>query len=256
VEDPFSDLADRYLATSKTIRGVVRHALVALQLGEHLPRAPARIADIGGGAGQVAIPLARKDYEVMILDSSRTMLREARLALASEDEAVRRRVRLVEGAGERAHKILDGEQFDAVLCHGVLPYLEDPYPLIRALATVARPGAVVSVLAKNASALAVRPALEGRYKDALAAFDADRDLGRLGAVTRGDMVAGLCGLFERDGVEPLQWYGVRVFTDHLGDRLPDANLPDIVRLEWEAGRRDPYRHLARLIHLIGRRTPH
>jgi S-adenosylmethionine-dependent methyltransferase len=169
---------------------------------------------------------------------------------------VRRRVRLVEGAGERAHKILDGEQFDAVLCHGVLPYLEDPYPLIRALATVARPGAVVSVLAKNASALAVRPALEGRYKDALAAFDADRDLGRLGAVTRGDMVAGLCRLFERDGVEPLQWYGVRVFTDHLGDRLPDANLPDIVRLEWEAGRRDPYRHLARLIHLIGRRTPH
>jgi hypothetical protein len=39
-----------------------------------------------------------------------------------------------------------------VLCHGVLPYLEDPYPLIQSLASVARPSAVISVLAKNTNA--------------------------------------------------------------------------------------------------------
>jgi hypothetical protein len=115
---------------------------------------------------------------------------------------------------------------------------------------VARPGAVISVLAKNTNALAVRPALEGRYEDALAALDADRDLGRLGAVTRGDTVAGLHGLFEKVGAEPVRWYGVRVFTDHLSDRPPDANLPDVLRVEEEAGRSDPYRSVARLIHLI------
>ncbi len=42
------------------------------------------------------------------------------------------------------------------------------------------------MLTKNASALAMRPALEGRFGDALAALETDRDLGRLGAVTRGD----------------------------------------------------------------------
>ncbi len=254
MQDPFFGLAERYLATGETLRGIIRHALVARQLGEHLPRPPARVVDIGGGAGHQAIPLARKGYEVTLLDPSRTMLREARRALAVEDEGVRRRVRLVEGEGERVHEILDGESFDAVLCHGVLPYLEDPGPLIRALAAVAHPGAVVSVLAKNAAALAARPALEGRYKDALAALDADRDLGRLGAVTRGDTVTALSELFERVGVEVVRWYGVRVFTDHLGDRPPDAALPDILRLEWEAGRRDPYRRVARLIHLIGHRS--
>ncbi len=184
------------------------------------------------------------------------MLWEARRTLASEEEATQRRVRLTEGAGEQAHEIGGGGSFDAVLCHGVLPYLEDPYPLIQALASVAYTGAVISVLAKNAAALAMRPALEGRYKDALAALDADRDLGRLGAVTRGDTVASLCELFERVGIEAVWWYGVRVFTDHLGDRLPDTNLQDVLQLEWEAGRRDPYRHMARLIHLIGRRSPH
>lgn len=178
------------------------------------------------------------------------MLREAHKAVASEEEAVQRRVRLIEGAGEQARTFLAGELFDAVLCHGVLPYLEDPYPLIQSLTSVARPGTVVSVLAKNAAALAMRPALEGRYQDALATLDADRDLGRLGAVTRGDTVAGLSELFERIGVEPVRWYGVRVFTDHLGAQMPDANVQDVLRLEWEAGRRDPYRHVARLIHLV------
>ena len=99
--------------------------------------------------------------------------------------------------------------------------------------------------------MAVRPALEGHYEDALAALDADRDLGSLGAVPRGDTIAGLHGLFEKAGAEPVRWYGVRVFTDHLGDRPSDASLPDVLRLEEEAGRRDPYRSVARLIHLIG-----
>jgi S-adenosylmethionine-dependent methyltransferase len=183
------------------------------------------------------------------------MLLEARRSLASEEESVRQRVRLIEGLGERAREVLGNESFDAVLCHGVLPYLDDPYSLIRILVSAARPGAVVSVLAKNAAALVMRPALEERYKDALATLDADRDLGRLGTVTRGDTISSLSRLFERVGIEAVQWYGVRVFTDHLGDRLPNATLPEIVQLEWEAGRRDPYRSVARLIHLIGRKSP-
>ena len=132
-------------------------------------------------------------------------------------------------------------------------YLEDPRPMIQALAGVARPGGLISMLAKNASALALRPALEGRYEDALAALEADRDLGRLGVMTRGDTVEGLSALLEEAGVGVVRWYGVRVFTDHLGDRPPDPNLPSILKLEWKAGRSDPYRSVARLIHLVGQR---
>ncbi len=232
---------------------MVRYTLVASQLEEHLPPPPARVADVGGGAGQQAIPLARNGYEVTILDPSPTMLREAHRTLASEGKDVRRRVSLVQGEGERAVEILGGESFDAVLCLGVLMYLEDPRPMIQQLAAIGRPGALVCVLAKNASALALRPGLEGRYKDALAALDADRDLGRLEVVTRGDTVEGLSALFEEAGLGVVQWYGVRMFTDHLGDRPPGSELPEILKLEWEASRRDPYRAVARLIHLIGQR---
>lgn len=251
--DPYSHLANPFFAHGKTLRGVVRRRILDRQLATHLPAPPARIADIGGGAGQQALPLARTGYEVTILDPSPAMLQEARRALASEGEDVRRRVSLVEGEGEHAVEILSSESFDAMLCHGVLMYLEDPRPMIRALATVARPGAVISVLTKNASALALRPALEGRYEDALATLATDRDLGRLGVVTRGDTIEGLTALFEEAGIEVARWYGVRVLTDHLGDRPPAPNLPDILELEWEVGRRDPYRSVARLLHLIGER---
>ena len=172
---------------------------------------------------------------------------------ASEGGDVRRRVRLVEGEGERAAEILGRAAFDAVLCHGVLMYLEDSRPMIKALAAIARPGGLISVLAKNVFALAMRPALEGRYGDALAALETDRALGRLGAVTRAETVEVLRALLKEAGVGVVRWYGVRVFTDHLGDRPPDPNLPGVVKLEWEAGRRDPYRSVARLIHLIGQR---
>jgi S-adenosylmethionine-dependent methyltransferase len=253
VNDPFSRLAEPFIAHQRTLRGLVRYTLVGRQLEKHLPPPPARVADVGGGAGHQSIPLARNGYEVTILDPSPAMLREAHQTLASEGVDVRRRVRLVQGEGEQGAEILGAESFDAVLCHGVLMYLEDPRPMIHELASIGRPGAMVCVLAKNASALALRPALEGRYGEALAALDADRDLGGLGVLTRGDTVEGLSALFEEAGLGVVQWYGVRMFTDHLGDRDPGTELPEVLELEWEASRRDPYRAVARLIHLVGQR---
>ncbi len=253
--DTFSDLAERYNSSGGILRQVLRHELVDRGLAEHLPGPPARIVDVGGGAGQQAIPLSRRGYRVTIIDPSPKMLAEARQRLVREEARVQKRVRLVEGSGERAREVLGGETFDAVLCHGVLMYLEDTRPMIHALSTLLRPGGVVSVLAKNAASLAMRPALEGRYRDALCSLKVDRDRGRLGVITRGDSVDALYGAFRESGVEALQWYGVRVFTDHLGDRMPGEDMSEVLELEWEAGRREPYRSVARLIHVLGRKEP-
>jgi SAM-dependent methyltransferase len=251
--NPFSGLAAGYNSSGGTLRRVVRHELVDRGLTEHLPDPPARIVDVGGGAGQQSIRLARRGYEVTILDPSREMLAEARRRLASEDEDVGRRVRLVEGEGERASEALGEETFDAVLCHGVFMYLDDARPMILALSALARPGGIVSVLTNNASALAARPALEGRYWEALSALNTDRDRGRLGVMTRGDTVEGLSEAFAEAGLTVERWYGVRVFADHLGDSISGGDLPEIFELEWEVGKREPYRSVARLIHVVGRK---
>ena len=59
--------------------------------------------------------------------------------------------------------------------------------------------------------------------------------------------------FTEAGFTVERWYGVMVFTDHLGDSTPGEDLPEILELEWEGGKRDPYRSVGRLIHVVGRK---
>ncbi|CAN5627884.1 methyltransferase domain-containing protein [soil metagenome] len=251
--DPYGALAGSFVSHYATLRGVVRLELMARQLDAHLAPPPASIVDVGGGAGHVSVPLAARGHEVTLLDTSPEMLRRARAAVNRSSEEVRRRVTLVQGSGLDGAAALGRSRFDAVLCHGVLMYLDDPEPCVRALAELCRPGGIVSVLAKNADALALRPALLGRFDDARAAFESDRDVGGLGVVTRGDTVDGLTRHLAASEVEVVAWYGVRVLTDHRIGEPPGGDIEDVVAAEWEAGRRDPYRGIARLIHVVGRK---
>jgi 2-polyprenyl-3-methyl-5-hydroxy-6-metoxy-1,4-benzoquinol methylase len=119
-------------------------------------RRPVPLVDIGGGAGNQSLPLARDGYEVTIVDPSREMLKRAELRLAAEPGDAAGRVRLVRASAEEAAGALGGRRFAGVLCHGVIMYVEDPRPLVAALAGLAEPGGLVSLVAKNAKALATR----------------------------------------------------------------------------------------------------
>ena len=122
---------------------------------------------------------------------------------------------LVQADGENADEAVHGRRFAAVLCHGVLGYLEQPEPLVDQLCRCAAAGGVVSIMTGNAKAMAVRPALERRWDDALASFDARTEIGVLGVPGRADTVEELSELMRSRGVEPLRWYGVWLFVDWL-----------------------------------------
>jgi SAM-dependent methyltransferase len=259
-EDTWAALADLFADDAyATVKGRVRTYVMHRHLLDHLPLPPATVLDVGGGAGHQSFPLAREGYDVTLLDSSPAMLDKARARLTTLDEDARGRVTLLEAAGERAADAVAGTTYDAVLCHGVLGYLDDPEPLVDQLCRCVRPGGIVSVMTGNARAGAVRPALEGRWDDALAAFDSDREIGVLGVPGRGDTVEGIEELMRVRGVEPQAWYGVWLFVDWLefaGAVLDPDDAEQTARVaavELEASRRDPYRGISRVFHLIGRR---
>lgn len=250
-DDPYAHVADRFVAHYDTLRGAVRHALVTEQLDRHLPDPPCVVLDLGGGAGHQAIRLARVGYAVTLLDPSERMLEEARASIGTEPRDVRNRVRLIRARAQDAVAALAGERFDVVCCHAVLPYVESPPEVLDPMVALAAPGALLSILFKNADALPVRPALEQRWEEALAAFDADRDVGGLGVTTRADRLADVVGALEERGATIERWYGIRIFSDHLHD----ASIEDLARVlpvEATAGGRDPYRALGRLLHVIAR----
>lgn len=244
-----------------TLRQVLRQELVARQLAAHLPeprpgQPPRQVLDLGCGQGTQALRLARRGHRVTGLDSSPSLLADFRAALAAEPEPVRSRVRLLEGEAADTTRQMPAGSFDAVLCHGVLMYLPDPGPLLDAVTRLVRPGGIASLLVRNGDALALRPGLRGDWAAAAAAFDGAAYQNRIGVAARADRRAELTAELERRQLVLEQWYGVRLFTDLAAD---DAPLPDgetlaaIVAAEERAGRTDPYRHVAALLHLVARR---
>ncbi|SDJ46768.1 Methyltransferase domain-containing protein [Frankineae bacterium MT45] len=258
--DAWAALADQFAdGAYATVKGYVRTYVMHQHLLEHLPPPPATVLDVGGGAGHQAFPLAQAGYQVTLLDSSPAMLAKAQQRLLHLAVDAQERVTLLEADGLHAAEAVAGRHFDAVLCHGVLGYLDRPEPLVEQLCRCARPGGLVSIMTSNANAMAVRPALERRWDDALASFDATTEIGVLGVPGRADTVAGLSEILRGQGVTPLGWYGVWLFVDWLefsGAELDPKDAQQMAAtaaVELEASRRDPYRQLSRVFHLIGRR---
>jgi S-adenosylmethionine-dependent methyltransferase len=261
-DDTWEALADQFADDAyASVKGHVRTYVLHRQLLDHLPSPPAAVLDVGGGAGHQSFPLAHAGYEVTLLDPSPAMLDKARQRLQRLPGEAQRRVTLLQADGETAVEAVNGRRFDAVLCHGVLGYLEQPEPMVDQLCRCAAVGGVVSIMAGNAKALAVRPALERRWDDALAAFEATGEVGVLGVQTRADTVEHLSELMGSRGVEPIRWYGVWLFVDWLefsGAELDPGDSKQVAAtaaVELEASRRDPYRQLSRVFHLLGRKGP-
>ncbi|MFF1682684.1 class I SAM-dependent methyltransferase [Streptomyces sp. NPDC058256] len=211
-----------------------------------------RVLDVGMGQGTQALRLARAGHQVTGLEQDAKMLAVARQALAAEPEGIRGRVRLIEGDGrETGVHFLPGS-FDVVLCHGVLMYVQEPDPLLAGLARMLAPGGLLSLLVRNADALAMRSGLSGDWAAALTAFDTTSYTNRLGLDVRADRLSTLTSTLAGIGAPLHAWFGVRVFTDTAADgaSLP-ADLDSLLAAEERAGRTDPYRQVAALLHLCG-----
>ena len=261
VDDTWASLADKFADEAySSVKGFVRTYVMHQQLLEQLPPAPATVLDVGGGAGHQSFPLAQAGYDLTLLDPSPAMLVKAQQRLERLPADAQQRVTLLQADGESAVEAVDGRCFDAVLCHGVLGYLQDPAPLVNQLCQCAAPDGVVSIMTANAKTMAVRPALERRWDDALASFDVMTEIGVLGVPGRADTVEGLSELLLLGDVEPVRWYGVWLFVDWLefgGAELDPTDSEQVLataRVELEASRRDPYRQLSRVFHLVGRKA--
>lgn len=211
-----------------------------------------RVLDVGMGQGTQALRLARAGHRVTGLEQDPKMISVARDALSGEPEGIRERMRIIEGDGRDTGVHFLPGSFDVVLCHGVLMYVEQPDPLVAGLARMLAPGGLLSLLVRNGDALAMRPALSGDWTGALGAFDTVNYANRLGLDVRADRLETLTATLAGIGAPLQAWYGVRVFTDAAADGAePPADMGPLLAAEERAGKTDPYRRVAALLHLCG-----
>jgi 2-polyprenyl-6-hydroxyphenyl methylase / 3-demethylubiquinone-9 3-methyltransferase len=147
----FSDLAHRWWDTESEFRPL--HQINPLRLGwiEGLvPLKGKRVLDIGCGGGILADAMARQGAQVLGIDLATKALKVAQLhALEANTQGVEYR--------EISAEALATEQpgsFDVVTCMEMLEHVPDPSSVVRACATLVKPGGQVffSTINRNAKA--------------------------------------------------------------------------------------------------------
>ncbi len=238
------------------LRERVRGELVARQLDEQLAARFAvgrrlRVLDVGMGEGRQALRLARLGHQVTGVESDPALVAAAEEALAKEPEGIRERFRPVVGDGHDTGVHFLPGSFDVVLCHGVLMRVESPDALLAGLGRMLAPGGLLSLLVRNADALALCAGLAGDWRGALDAFGAES---AAEGPVRADRLAPLTAALAGIGAPLERWYGVRVLAGRASDGpvpVDEAEFQALLAAEERAGRTDPYRSVAALLHLCG-----
>ncbi|MGL5811157.1 MAG: class I SAM-dependent methyltransferase [Nocardioides sp.] len=219
--------------------------------------APARVADIGGGTGGFAVPLAELGHQVLVVDPNPDAL--AALGRRAAEAGVTDRVAAVQGVVEDLALITEtsGADFDLVLCHEVLEVLPDPGAGLRTIAAILRPGGVLSVVVPGLHATVVAKVMAGQFQQALALLEvdgrADRAAIRGGRRFTPELIV---GLIDDAGLSTSSIHAARVFTDlvpgALIDTEPGAHQA-LAELERAVFERPEYLALATHLHLLATR---
>jgi S-adenosylmethionine-dependent methyltransferase len=116
--------------------------LVQANLAKHLRPGELHVLDAGGGNGFDSIPLAQQGHRVEIVDYSKEMLAEARHAAALSQ--AQEQVTVHQADLRDVLHLFPGVQFDMVLCHNVIQYLEDGLALLNREAPLQMVGTLLS----------------------------------------------------------------------------------------------------------------
>ncbi|OLF16902.1 class I SAM-dependent methyltransferase [Actinophytocola xanthii] len=222
----------------------LRYTVTEANLVRHLGPAPRQVLDVAGGSGVEAVRLAALGHEVTVLDPAGAMLSTAIATADSYD--VFDRLHVVQAGALDAPEVLAGHEFDLVLCHNLLHYVDEPREVLAAVTAPLRPGGLLSVLGPNPDFEPVHAAVREREPGrAAVALSAAREA----------PVAELVALLVQLGVEEVVRYGVRCVADLVDPAAvaEPAFLAELVRLELAMADRMPQLLTARFFHLIARR---
>ena len=262
-DDTWAGLADQFVDEAyASVKGYVRTYVMHQQLLEHLPAPPAPVLDVGGGAGHQSFPLAQAGYDVTLLDPSPAMLDKARQRLQRLPGEAQRRVTLL--AGRRRERRRGGGR--PTLRRRVVPWRAR---VPRAAGAAGQPAVPVRRRRRHGldhdgqrqgdgGAPGLGTAV-GRRPGGVRRQDRDRGAGSAGPGRHG-------GGTQRARAEPRAWShcaGTGYGCSSTGSSSAEPSWTPAIHkqvaataaVELEASRRDPYRQLSRVFHLVGRKGP-
>jgi S-adenosylmethionine-dependent methyltransferase len=223
------------------------------------PDGRARVVDIGGGTGGLAVRAAGLGHRVTVVDPSPDAL--AILARRADESGVAEQVTAIQGDLGTLGDLVPTGEADVVLCHGVLEIVDDVNDALASIAAALRPGGVLSLLVNQRHAAVVARAMAGHFGQALAILDAGGATGGghggpTGGTGRRFTAAEVTTVLDTGGFDVDAMHAVRVFVDLVPSSLVDLEpgaAERLVELEQAVARRPEYLPLATQIHALATR---
>jgi S-adenosylmethionine-dependent methyltransferase len=224
-----------------------------LNLLRHLGDPPLEILDVGGGNGEDTFFLIQTGHRVSLLDFSGEMLADARkraINMGVLDQVTFYQADVV----EIPNLFLD-DQFDAILCHNMIKFVDDGYTLLDKLSVLLKHDGLLSITAVNPHSETYRQAIfQNDLNGALAAIGQNQHLHPWFDKSEKrhapeDLIKHLQAL----GFNQLGHYGLRCIVDYLTDNQSkfDPNyFSQLERLEHAMTDCYPYNLLARMFQII------
>ncbi|MCW2811575.1 MAG: putative methyltransferase [Friedmanniella sp.] len=237
------------MAEPRRRRSVSQTFLVDLLLGQLDGLLPGDsrsldVVDLGGGTGGLAISLAERGHRVTVIDPSPDAL--ASLDRRTSDAGLGGRIRGVQGDAADLVSLVGAEGADVVVCHRVLEVVDSPAEALAAMATVLRPGGVLSLLVSQRHSVVLTQALAGHLELARQAY-ADPARFDHDSVLR--LVTG-------SGFAVLASHGIGAVADHVPESVLESEAGAyavLAALEADIAQDPAFRALAPQVHVFAQR---
>ncbi|KLN63112.1 tRNA uridine 5-oxyacetic acid(34) methyltransferase CmoM [Vibrio sp. VPAP30] len=204
------------------------------------------VLDAGGGLAQMSQKLAKLGHHVALCDLSSEMLLLAEQDIANND--LLEQYRFIHSPVQSIDQHLESP-VDVVLFHAVMEWLADPQPALEKVLEQVKPGGMASVMFYNHHGLVYKNVVCGNVPHVLDGMPHRKRF----------------KLQPQKGLRPeevYQWIedagflicgksGIRCFSDYIGNMeyMGDYQYEDVLALERQLCREEPYLSLGRYIHV-------
>lgn len=245
----FDDLAARFSRTIyDTPRGQLR--LLALQqdfADLKISCQQAQVLDIGGGQGQFSLLLAQQGARISLCDISAEMLSLAQTRFAEAAQPLLWKQCPIQDCAD-----VFPQQYDIVLNHAVLEWLEEPLSALEQLAQRVKPNGWLSLMFYNLHGHQWRQLMNGRTHAPASANSYLRHAGN--APQHPIDPLQVQNTIEQLGFRIHRWRGIRCVHDHMNQKIRERIGQEAInQADLAFGLQEPYRQLGRYVHFLAQK---
>lgn len=225
-------------------------------LRPYISHKPSNILDIGGGNGLSAISYALEGHNVTIVDISEEMLSDA--YQSAQKAGIENKIDFHSGNVLELSSLFSNPEFDVILCHNVLAYVDDISAGIKEVFHCLREKGILSLISMNRYSEV--------YREALHQLNPKAAMGKLDSSTYTSTtfktpitlytIDEMVEILQKEDCVIEDQYGIRCINDYIADneiKEDETFFTELEKLELVLGKKYPYNLIARFFQVIARK---